>query len=79
MLVRQKFIDIFLDMNSKLNLSSIRDAEGIYTKHILDSLEIIKILDLTKYSSVCDVGTGGGFPLLALAKEFSTIEKDYKS
>lgn len=66
---RQSLIDTFLTMNSQLNLSAIRDAEGVYVKHILDSLELTKILDLTQYRSVCDVGTWWGFPLLALAKE----------
>lgn len=69
----QKLIDIFLEMNSQLNLSAIRDAEGVYVKHILDSLELTKILDLTQYASVCDVGTGGGFPLLALAHQNSKV------
>lgn len=52
---RQKLVDIFITMNSQLNLSAIRDAEGVYVKHILDSLELTKILDLTQYRSVCDV------------------------
>lgn len=68
---RQDLIDIFLDMNAQLNLSAIRDAEGVYVKHILDSLELTKIVDLTQCKSLCDVWTGGGFPLLALAKEYN--------
>lgn len=68
---RKQLIDIFLDMNIQVNLSAIRDAEWVYTKHIRDALEITKIIDLTTISSLCDVGTGWGFPLLALAKEFA--------
>jgi 16S rRNA G527 N7-methylase RsmG len=34
----------------------------------LDSLELTKILDLSDYTTLCDVGTGGGFPLLALSR-----------
>lgn len=73
---RQKLVDIFLSMNSQLNLSAIRDAEWVYLKHILDSLELTKILDLTQYTSVCDVGTGWGFPLLALAQEVDSKQWD---
>lgn len=65
---QKKMIDLFLHINSQINLSSIRDAEGVYTKHILDSLELTKIIDLPKYNTLCDVGTGGWFPLLALAQ-----------
>ena len=65
---RQQFIDLFLEINSQINLSAIRDAEWVYTKHILDSLELTKILNLDDYTTLCDVGTGGGFPLLALSR-----------
>ena len=64
---RQQFIDLFLEINSQINLSAIRDAEWVYTKHILDSLELTKILKLSDYKTLCDVGTGGWFPLLALS------------
>lgn len=64
---RQKFIEIFLQINSEINLSAIRDADGVYKKHILDSLELTKIIDLSKYHTLCDVGTWWWFPLLALS------------
>ena len=66
---RKQLIDIFLDINSKVNLSAIRDIDGVYTKHILDSLELTRILKLSDYRTLCDVWTGGGFPLLALAQD----------
>jgi 16S rRNA G527 N7-methylase RsmG len=31
-------INLFLKLNSQLNLSAIRDFDGVYQKHILDSL-----------------------------------------
>ncbi len=65
---RKSLIELFLEINSQVNLSAIRDEEGVYVKHILDSLELTKIVDLWQYTHVCDVGTGGGFPLLALSK-----------
>lgn len=65
---RKSLIDIFLDINSQVNLSAIRDEEGVYVKHILDSLELTKVIDLSQVATLCDVGTGGGFPLLALSQ-----------
>lgn len=65
---RQQFIDLFLQINSQINLSAIRDVEWVYTKHILDSLELTKIINLSEYTTLCDVGTGWGFPLLALSR-----------
>lgn len=60
-------IHIFLETNKIINLSAIRDEEGVFVKHILDSLELESILTFKEGSSVCDVGTWGGFPLLPLA------------
>lgn len=64
---RQPLINLFLQINSQINLSAIRDTEGVYHKHILDSLELTKLINLSDYHTLCDVGTGGGFPLLALS------------
>lgn len=60
-------IQSFLDLNKQINLSAIRDADGVFVKHIQDSLELNKIFDLNKGYVVADVGTGSGFPLLPLA------------
>ncbi len=64
---RQSLITSFTAINSQVNLSSIRDSQGIYVKHILDSLELGKVREIAKGSRVCDIGTGGWFPLLPLA------------
>jgi 16S rRNA (guanine527-N7)-methyltransferase len=64
---RSKLVKIFLEKNSQINLSAIRDEEGVRVKHIQDSLELLAFSDLEEGSKVCDVGTGSGFPLLPLA------------
>ncbi|HMT01290.1 MAG TPA: 16S rRNA (guanine(527)-N(7))-methyltransferase RsmG [Candidatus Absconditabacterales bacterium] len=69
-LERKQLVDTFLHKNSQLNLSAIRDAEGVYIKHILDSLEVEKFFSFPEGATVCDVGTGSGFPLLPLAMRF---------
>lgn len=64
-----ELIEVFLAKNAQINLSAIRDAEGVYVKHILDSLELLNIFTFEEGQTVCDLGTGGGFPLLPLAIE----------
>ena len=66
-IIRKQLIDQFISINLHTNLSAIRDPEGIQVKHIQDSLEINKVLILKPKSTLCDVGTGGGFPLLPIA------------
>ncbi|MFZ2150436.1 MAG: 16S rRNA (guanine(527)-N(7))-methyltransferase RsmG [Candidatus Absconditicoccaceae bacterium] len=70
---REKLIKVFLEKNNQINLSAIRDEEGVYNKHILDALEVHKVFDFQEGMQVCDVGTGGGFPLLPLAVEYPNI------
>ncbi len=60
-------IDKFIEKNSQINLSGIKDHEWIYYKHILDSLEVQNILDFPSYSNIVDIWTGWGFPMLPLA------------
>jgi 16S rRNA G527 N7-methylase RsmG len=43
---RKQLIEIFLEKNSQINLSAIRDEEGVYFKHILDALEVSKAFEL---------------------------------
>lgn len=65
--MRDKLITIFLEQNQKLNLSAIRDREGVKIKHLQDSLKLLETGLFTPGKFVIDVGTGGGFPLMPLA------------
>ncbi|HEY5714498.1 MAG TPA: 16S rRNA (guanine(527)-N(7))-methyltransferase RsmG [Candidatus Gracilibacteria bacterium] len=62
----EKLFELFTDWNSKINLSAIRDREGIYLKHFVDSLLATKHVDFSG-KKIADLGTGGGFPCLPLA------------
>lgn len=68
----KQLADVFLDWNSKLNLSAIRDREGVLVKHIIDSLLILPYHLFNHGDTVLDLGTGGGFPGLALAIAYPT-------
>lgn len=71
---RKALINIFMHYNNQINLSAIRDPEGIYIKHILDSIEVNKLNKLHPGTTLCDVGTGWWFPLLPLAMTHSDIQ-----
>ena len=55
-----------LDWNQKFNLTAIRDAESIRTKHFLDSFSCVLAWGSTPPRRLIDVGTGAGFPGLPL-------------
>ncbi len=58
---------LYHDWNAKINVISRKDIEELYTKHILHSLGIAKIIKFEPGTYVLDVGTGGGFPGIPLA------------
>lgn len=64
---------LYTDYNSHTNLSSIRDREGVYTKHFADSLSVVNLID-PSCKKIIDIGTGGGFPALPLAIVFPEIK-----
>lgn len=55
-----------LEWNKRFNLTAIRDADGIRTKHFLDSLSCVLAWKANPPSRLADVGTGAGFPGLVL-------------
>ncbi|MBZ4036928.1 16S rRNA (guanine(527)-N(7))-methyltransferase RsmG [Flavobacterium sp. 17A] len=63
----QKLDFLYHDWNEKINVISRKDIDSLYTKHILHSLGIAKIMKFEPGSTVLDVGTGGGFPGIPLA------------
>lgn len=61
-----KFYELLIEWNEKINLTRIIEKEEVYLKHFYDSLTITKVIDLTKVETLCDIGTGAGFPGVVL-------------
>ena len=61
-----KFYELLTNWNKKINLTRITEEKEVYLKHFYDSLTITKVIDLNKYNTLCDVGTGAGFPGIVL-------------
>ncbi len=55
-----------IDWNTRFNLTAIRDVEEIRTKHFLDSFTCLLAMRETPCDRVIDIGTGAGFPGLAV-------------
>ncbi len=56
-----KFYNMLIEKNKVMNLTRITDRQDFITKHVLDSLLIAKVKDVTG-SKILDIGTGAGFP-----------------
>ena len=60
------FYKLLVEWNEKINLTRITEEEDVYLKHFYDSLTIAKVVDLSTKKTLCDVGTGAGFPGIVL-------------
>ena len=62
----ERYYELLVEYNKVMNLTGITIKEEVYLKHFYDSLTIVKVIDLNNYETLCDVGTGAGFPGLVL-------------
>ena len=62
----EKYAELLVEWNEKMNLTAITDPEGIAVKHFLDCLAYLKRADIPDGARVADVGTGAGFPGVVL-------------
>ncbi|MGN1000792.1 MAG: 16S rRNA (guanine(527)-N(7))-methyltransferase RsmG [Bacilli bacterium] len=70
----EKFYQMLIYWNEKINLTTITEKEDVYLKHFYDSLTLCKIIDFNKQKFLCDVGTGAGFPGIILKIIFPHLE-----
>lgn len=63
----QTYYELLIEWNEKINLTAITDKEEVYLKHFYDSLMPLWLYPLDNYQvSLCDVGSGAGFPSIPL-------------
>lgn len=61
-----KYAELLVDYNEKVNLTAITAPDDIVIKHFADSLCLMKFVELSSEQRIIDVGTGAGFPGAAL-------------
>ena len=64
------FYELLVEWNKVMNLTGITEYEEVNEKHFVDSLSIVKAIDINKIETVIDVGTGAGFPGIPLKIAF---------
>ena len=63
----ETYKELLKEYNKKFNLTSITEDESIYLKHFYDSLYLMTTSEFKNKKTFLDIGTGTGFPGLALA------------
>lgn len=57
-----RYAQLLVEWNQKMNLTAITEPREIVYKHFVDSLLLLKAIELPQGASLIDVGTGAGFP-----------------
>ena len=59
--------DLLIERNKVMNLTALTEPRDVALKHFADSLMLLQVCNIPEGASLIDVGTGAGFPGMALA------------
>ena len=69
-----RYYELLVERNKVMNLTGITDYDEVNLKHFTDSLTIVRLKDMSKISTLIDVGTGAGFPGIPIKIAFPHIK-----
>ncbi|MBQ2902301.1 MAG: 16S rRNA (guanine(527)-N(7))-methyltransferase RsmG [Agathobacter sp.] len=68
------YYEMLVEKNKVMNLTGITEWDEVLEKHFLDSISLIRAVDLNQELSVMDMGTGAGFPGIPLKIAFPNLK-----
>ena len=69
-----RYYELLLEWNGRMNLTAITEYQEVLKKHFVDSLSLVKVCRPAQGDTLIDVGTGAGFPGLALKIAFPGLK-----
>ena len=68
------YYEMLVEKNKVMNLTGITEWDEVLEKHFLDSISLIRAVDLNQNLSVMDMGTGARFPGIPLKIAFPNLK-----
>lgn len=69
-----KYYEMLIEKNKVMNLTAITEFDEVVEKHFIDSLSIVRVIDMEIVHSIIDIGTGAGFPGIPVKIMFPHIK-----
>ena len=69
-----QYYRLLVEWNKVMNLTGITEYDEVNLKHFIDSLSIVRVIDMNSVKRMVDVGTGAGFPGIPLKIAFPDTE-----
>lgn len=69
-----KYYEMLIKWNEVMNLTAITEFDEVIVKHFVDSISLIKAIDVTKKIEIIDIGTGAGFPGIPLKIAYPNLK-----
>lgn len=70
----ERYYELLVEWNQKINLTAITEKKEVYLKHFYDSLSLLLAKEWQIPQTLCDVGSGAGFPSIPLKIVFPQTE-----
>lgn len=68
------YYEMLIEWNKVMNLTTITEFNEVIRKHFIDSLSIVKAMNMNESIKIIDIGTGAGFPGIPLKIAFPKLE-----
>lgn len=70
----ERYYELLVEWNAKMNLTAITEKKEVYLKHFYDSITLALSVSLKEEATLCDVGSGAGFPSIPLKIVFPKLK-----